>query len=94
MEYRNVDFNADKAKQYEAVRNAMARKYSSNIVKLLWANNHYSHSGRSVDESEKAELLKKVKEEKLMIKKSYSQTSTLIPCLSGSTVLLLFFLNR
>ena len=27
MEYRNVDFNADKTKQYEAVRDAMARKY-------------------------------------------------------------------
>ena len=27
MEYRNVDFNAEKAKQYEALRKAMARKY-------------------------------------------------------------------
>jgi len=29
MEYRNLDFNADKPKQHEAVREAMARKYSS-----------------------------------------------------------------
>jgi len=27
MEYKNVDFNADKVKQYEAVREAMARIY-------------------------------------------------------------------
>ena len=26
MEYRNMDFNAEKAKQYEAVRKAKARK--------------------------------------------------------------------
>ena len=35
MEYRNVDFNADKAKQYEAVRKAMERKYSSGDVELF-----------------------------------------------------------
>ena len=35
MEYRNVDFNADKTKQYEAVRKAMARKYSSGDVDLF-----------------------------------------------------------
>jgi len=27
MEYKNIDFNADKIKQYEAVREAMARIY-------------------------------------------------------------------
>ena len=27
MEYKNIDFNADKVKQYEAVREAMARIY-------------------------------------------------------------------
>ena len=35
MEYRNVDFNADKTKQYEAVRKAMARKYSSGDIDLF-----------------------------------------------------------
>ena len=35
MEYRNVDFNADQTKQYEAVRKAMARKYSSGDVDLF-----------------------------------------------------------
>ena len=29
MAYRNLDFNTDKPKQYEAVRETMARKYSS-----------------------------------------------------------------
>jgi len=27
MEYKNIDFNADKVKHYEAVREAMARIY-------------------------------------------------------------------
>ena len=27
MEYKNIDFNADKVNQYEAVREAMARIY-------------------------------------------------------------------
>jgi len=27
MEFKNIDFNADKVKQYEAVREAMARIY-------------------------------------------------------------------
>ena len=35
MKYRNVDFNADKTKQYEAVRKAMARKYSFGDVNLF-----------------------------------------------------------
>ena len=35
MEYRNVDFNAEKAKQYEAVRKAMARRYSFGDVDLF-----------------------------------------------------------
>jgi len=26
MEYKNIDFNVDKVKQYEAVREAMARR--------------------------------------------------------------------
>ena len=29
MEYRNPDFNANKVKQYEAVRQIMAKTYSS-----------------------------------------------------------------
>ena len=35
MEYRNMDFNADKNKQYEAARKAMARKYSSVDVEFF-----------------------------------------------------------
>ena len=35
MEYRSVDFNADKTKQYEAVRKAMARKNSFGDVDLF-----------------------------------------------------------
>ena len=35
MEYHNADFNADKTKQYEAARKAMARKYSSGDVDLF-----------------------------------------------------------
>ena len=35
MEYRNMDFNADKIKQYEAVRKVMVRKYSFGDVDLF-----------------------------------------------------------
>ena len=38
MEYRNVHFNANKVKQYEAVREAMARKYSSIDVEMFAPN--------------------------------------------------------
>lgn len=29
MEYRSMDFNADKVKQYQSLREVMAQKYSS-----------------------------------------------------------------
>ena len=35
IKYRNVDFNADKTKQYVAARKVMARKYSSGDVDLF-----------------------------------------------------------
>ena len=72
MEYRNVDFNADKAKQYEAVRKAMARKYSSGDVDLFGPEESTAIS-EDVEESQNKELVEKVKSEKAVIKKGYSR---------------------
>ena len=72
MEYRNVDFNADKAKQYEAVRKAMARKYSSGDVDLFGPEETTAIS-EDVEESQRKELVEKVKSEKALIKKELRQ---------------------
>ena len=72
MEYRNVDFNADKTKQYEAVRDAMARKYYAIDVSFFGPETT-SPIPEEIEESEKEELLNIIKNEKAMIKKGYSR---------------------
>ena len=56
MEYRNVDFNADKTKQYEAVKDAMARKYCAIDVSFFGPETT-SPISEEIEESEKEELL-------------------------------------
>ncbi|PFX19644.1 hypothetical protein AWC38_SpisGene15925 [Stylophora pistillata] len=72
MEYRNVDFNADKNKQYEAVRNTIARKYSSGDVDLFGPEGTTAIP-EDVEESQRKELVEKVKSEKALVKKGYSR---------------------
>ena len=72
MDYRNVEFNADKAKQYEPVRVFFNESFFGPITTTPIHDD--------IDESENAELLKKVKEEKLMIKKSYSRITEKVNC--------------
>ena len=77
MEYRNVDFNADKTKQYQAVRKAMARKYSSGDGDLFGPE-ETTAIPEDVEESQRKELAEKVKSEKALIKKGYSRMIELI----------------
>ena len=56
MEYRNVDFNADKTKQYEAVKDAMAREYCAIDVSFFGPETT-SPISEEIEESEKEELL-------------------------------------
>ena len=72
MEYRNVDFNADNNKQYEAARKVMARKYSSSDVELFGPE-ETSVITEDVEESQRKELMEKVRSEKALIKKGYSR---------------------
>ncbi|PFX19771.1 hypothetical protein AWC38_SpisGene15805 [Stylophora pistillata] len=72
MEYRNVDFNADKNKQYETVRKAIARKYSSGEVDVFGPE-ETTAIPEDVEESQRKELVEKVKSEKALIKKGYSR---------------------
>ena len=53
MEHRNVDFNADKNKQYEAARKAMARKYSSVDVEFFGPEETTAILAADVEESQR-----------------------------------------
>ena len=70
MEYRIMDFSADKTKQYETVRKVMGRKYSSGNVDLFGPEETTAIS-KDVEESQRKELVEKVKSEKALIKKGY-----------------------
>ena len=72
MEYRNVDFNAEKATKYEAVRKAMARKHSFGDVDLF-RRQETTSIPEDFQESKGKELVEKVKSEKALIKKGYSR---------------------
>ncbi|PFX17413.1 hypothetical protein AWC38_SpisGene18254 [Stylophora pistillata] len=72
IEYRNVDFNADKNKQYGAVRKAMAREYSSGDVDLFGPE-ETTAIPEDVEESQRKELVEKDKSEKALIKKGFSR---------------------
>ena len=74
MEYKNVDFNTDKVKQYEAVREAMARIYEEEptffgppVITPMPAPLD------QVDEGEMAEIQKRQKIDKELIKKGYTR---------------------
>ena len=71
MEYRNVDFNTEKAKQYESVRRAMARKYYFGDVDLFEPQ-ETTAIPEDFQESQRKELVEKVKSEIALIKKGYS----------------------
>ena len=68
MEYRNSDFNADKAKQYEAVRTSMAEKYQDVEVSFFGPTDV-----NPVDESNREESLKRIEVQKKQIRKGYSR---------------------
>jgi len=74
MEYKNIDFNADKVKQYEAVREAMARIYEEEptffgppVITPMPA------PVDQVDEGEMAEIQRRQKIDKDLIKKGYTR---------------------
>ena len=73
MEYNNSDFSADKVKQYEAVRQAMAQIY---IDKPWYFGPVCVTPVDTVNEDdfeEKSRLLKQQKDDKDMIKKGYNR---------------------
>ena len=72
IKYRNVDFNADKTKQYVAARKVMARKYSSGDVDLFGPEETYAIP-EDVEESQRKELVEKVNSEKALIRIGYSR---------------------
>ena len=73
MEYNNSDFSADKVKQYEAVRQAMAKIY----IDKPWYFGPVCITPVDVvnedDFEEKARVLKQQKDDKDMIKKGYNR---------------------
>jgi len=72
MEYRNLDFNADKPKQYEAVREAMAQKDSS-VDESWFGPETVTSILEDIDDTQKEELIQRIKEEKAAIEKRYSR---------------------
>ena len=68
MEYRNCDFNADKAQQYEALRSCMAVKYSYD--KTMFGPEKITAKTESCNQEEYAKLCE---EETAMIKKGYGR---------------------
>ena len=67
MEYRNSNFDADKAKQYEAVRTSMAEKYQ-NVQVSFFRPTDVS----PVDENNREESLQKIEVQKEQAQKGYS----------------------
>ena len=63
MEYPNADFNANKSKQYQAVRKAMARKYSFGDVDLFGPE-ETTAIPEDFEESQRKELWKKSSQRK------------------------------
>ena len=72
-----MDFNTEKAKQYEAVRRAMARKYYFGDVELFGPQ-QIAAIPEDFQESQRKELVEKVKSEKALIKKGYSRVMEMI----------------
>ena len=67
MDYQNIDFNGDKVKQYEAVREAMARIYEEpSFFGPLFIT---PTPDKEVDQEERAAVNKQWKIDKNLIKK-------------------------
>ena len=73
MEYNNSDFSADKIKQYEAVRQAMAKVYIDKPSFFGPVCITPSDMANEDDLEEKARVLKQQKEDKGMIKRGYNR---------------------
>ena len=73
MEYRNVDFNADKVKQYEAVRQAMAEIYSDRLDFFGPVSSTEISREDAEDQEKKVEFAKRQKTEKELIKRGYNR---------------------
>ena len=73
MEYRNVDFNADKVKQYEAVRQAMAEVYSDKPDFFGPVSLTEICREDAEDQEKKMEIVKRQKTEQDLIKRGYNR---------------------
>ena len=73
MEYNNSDFSADKVKQYEAVRQAMAKICIDKPSFLGPIHMTPLDMANEDDHEEKARVLKQKKEDKDMIKRGYNR---------------------
>ena len=71
MDYQNIDFNGDKVKQYEAVREAMARIYEE--PSFFGAPFIRPTPVKEVDQEEGAAVEKQRKIDKDLIKKGYTR---------------------
>lgn len=68
MEYRNSDFNADKSKQYEAVRTSLAERYHDTEVSFFGPKDL-----DTVDEDDRENCIKKIEVQKRQIRKGYGR---------------------
>lgn len=73
MEYNNGDFSADKVKQCEVVRQAMAKIYVNEPSLFGPVRVTHLEMVNEDDFEEKAKILKQQKQDKEMIKKGYSR---------------------
>ena len=73
MDYQNSDFNADKVKQYEAVREAMARIYEEEPTFFGPPAITPLPAPDQVDETEMADIQRRQKNDKELIKKGYNR---------------------
>ena len=71
MDYQNIDFNGDKRKQYEAVREAMARIYEE--PSFFGPPFITPTPDKEVDQEERAAVEKQRKIDKDLIKKGYTR---------------------
>ena len=71
MDYQNIDFNGDKVKQYEAVREAMARIYEE--PSFFGPPFITPTPDKELDEEERAAVEKQQKLDKDLIKKGYTR---------------------
>lgn len=73
MEFNNVDFNADKPKQYEAVRRTLALIYEADPYQFGPADVCSFTLHSNTDEDERSRILAQQKLDKELIKKGYNR---------------------